>query len=164
MRDRDTRTVERADGPVEDAPVVYEKEPVNQEEPVYARSVEHQQWPWTMRSIGRMLSTWVLLAVTIVGTALSFRLGFLMADANRTGFVDFIYDITGPLVQPFEGIANVRDVDGAGLFEPASVIAMIVYLVAALLLIAVIHLLTTTPASIAEDRNAGDRRYPLVRH
>jgi hypothetical protein len=153
MRERTTRTVERVDGPVE-----YEESA-----PVYG--THNERWPWAVRGIGRMLSLWVLLAIAIVETALSFRLGFFLADANRTGFVDFIYDITGPLVGPFQGIAAVRDVENAGMFEPATVIAMIVYLVAALLLIAVINLLTSTPASIAEDGEAAHhRRYPLVRH
>lgn len=61
---------------------------------------------------------------------LGLRLTFETSDANRTGFVDFILRITGPLVQPFEGIADPRTLDGGGVFYPETVIAMGVYLVA----------------------------------
>jgi len=78
------------------------------------------------------------IGVAAVEVILGFRLGFLLAGANPSnGFVDFIYDISDPLAEPFQGIVSNRGVDG-GTFEPASIIAMLVYLVAGALLIALI--------------------------
>ena len=42
------------------------------------------------------------------------------------GFTDFVYDITGPLVAPFEGIFGAPDVE-TGVFDPASLVAIVVY-------------------------------------
>src|SRR5437870_5253804 len=78
------------------------------------------------------------ISLAAVEVMLGFRLGFLLAGANPSnGFVDFIYDISDPLAEPFQGIVSNRGVDG-GTFEPASIIAMLVYLVAGALLIALI--------------------------
>jgi uncharacterized protein YggT (Ycf19 family) len=84
------------------------------------------------------LAAFIGIALAVVEVILGFRLGFLLANANASnGFVDFIYDISDPLTDPFQGIISNRSVDG-GVFEPASVIAMLVYLVAGALLIALV--------------------------
>jgi uncharacterized protein YggT (Ycf19 family) len=88
----------------------------------------------------------VTVAIIAVEAALSFRLAFLLANANPdAGFVNFIYNVTDPLVAPFQGIIADRAVNG-GVFEPASVIAMAVYLVAALLVIGLLWALAYAPA------------------
>ena len=85
-----------------------------------------------------MFAAWIGISLAAVEVILGFRLGFLLAGANPSnGFVDFIYDISDPLAEPFQGIVSNRGVDG-GTFEPASIIAMLVYLVAGALLIALI--------------------------
>src|SRR5439155_23477859 len=85
-----------------------------------------------------VLATWIGIALAVVEVILGFRLGFLLANANPSNsFVDFIYDISDPLTDPFQGIVSNRSVD-SGVFEPASLIAMLVYLVAGALLIALI--------------------------
>ncbi len=85
-----------------------------------------------------VFAAWIAIALAGVEVILGFRLGFLLAAANPSnGFVDFIYDISDPLAEPFQGIVTNRSVDG-GTFEPASLIAMLVYLVAGALLIALI--------------------------
>ena len=85
-----------------------------------------------------MFAAWIGISLAVVEVILGFRLGFLLAGANPSnGFVDFIYDISDPLAEPFQGIVSNRGVDG-GTFEPASIIAMLVYLVAGALLIALI--------------------------
>jgi hypothetical protein len=85
------------------------------------------------------------MALVVVESILAFRLGFQLWGANpANNFVEFIYDLSGPLVEPFEGIAAIRDVEGDGFYEPATVIAMAVFAVAALLLIGVILALRST--------------------
>ena len=103
---------------------------------------------------GNMVRGWIRVLAALLGVALvaveaaiGFRLAFLLGNANpANGFVDFIYDVTDPLVEPFQGIIANEAVDG-GIFEPASLIAMVVYLVGAALLIAVLLVLTSGPSS-----------------
>src|SRR2546427_12170976 len=77
-----------------------------------------------------VFAAWIGIALAVIEVIIGFRLGFLFAGANPSnGFVDFIYDISDPLAEPFQGIVSNRGVDG-GTFEPASIIAMLVYLVA----------------------------------
>ena len=90
----------------------------------------------------RLMGTLALFAgigLAVVETLLGFRLAFLLSEANAAnGFVDFIYDVTKPLAEPFQGIIANDALSNGGLFEPATVIAMVVYLLAAVLVIAVI--------------------------
>ncbi len=64
---------------------------------------------------------------------LSLRFVFKLLAANPlNGLVDFVYDFSAPLVQPFVGIFG--QADAAGRFELATLIAIIVYgLIAAVL-------------------------------
>jgi hypothetical protein len=91
--------------------------------------------PWdSARSVFRTIGFLALAVLIIVETLLGFRLGFLAAGANpANGFVDFIYDSTNWLVDPFEGIVSNEAVDGGGVFDWATLIAMVVYAVAFLL-------------------------------
>jgi hypothetical protein len=92
----------------------------------------------------------ILVGLAAVEALLAFRLGFLLAGANQNnGFVDFIYDFSGPLVDPFEGIIGNEAVDG-GVFEPAALIAMLVYAVATVLVVAFMFALTAAPSPSGE--------------
>jgi uncharacterized protein YggT (Ycf19 family) len=78
---------------------------------------------------------------------LVFRLGLLLAKANASNsFVNFIYDVSKPLASPFQGI-----VADSGNLEYASPIAMGVYAVSALLLIAVLFAITAGPSATGES-------------
>ena len=108
--------------------------------------------PWNIaRGWVRMIGAWIMVALAVVETLLVFRLGFQLANANaNNGFVDFIYDVTGGLIDPFEGIARNRSV-GDGVLEPATLIAMAVYLVIAILLVAALWALTAAPSPAGEQ-------------
>ncbi|MDP2948705.1 MAG: YggT family protein [Chloroflexota bacterium] len=94
----------------------------------------------------RSLNAVILVALAVVETLVVFRLGFLLAEANpNNGFVNFIYDVSKPLVEPFQGI-----IANSGAFEPASIISMGVYLIAALLLIAGLWAITSGPSTSGE--------------
>jgi hypothetical protein len=98
-----------------------------------------------------MLALWVAIALATVETLLGFRLAFLIGEANSAnGFVEFIYDVTDPLVEPFQGIIANDTLSNGGIFEPATVIAMVVYLAAAALVIAAILVAT---AGIGPDHD-----------
>ena len=86
---------------------------------------------------------WIIAALVVVlilaEAALGLRLGFMIAEANPgNNFVDFIYDFTAWMVKPFSGVFENRSVDG-GVFEPGTLIAMIIYFIAAVLLIALLR-------------------------
>jgi hypothetical protein len=104
--------------------------------------------PWDFaRGWVRFLQSIIGFGLLLVETLLTFRLVFALTGANpANGFVDFIYGITGPLVAPFENIANERVIDGQSVFEPETVIAMLVWGVAALLLLALLNVLLSAPA------------------
>jgi uncharacterized protein YggT (Ycf19 family) len=103
---------------------------------------------WSVvRGMARMLALLLGIAWAVVETLLGFRLAFLLGEANASnGFVEFIYDVTDPLVEPFQGIFANDTLSNGGVFEPATAIAMAVYFVAAALLIAAILVVTAGPS------------------
>jgi len=103
-----------------------------------------------------MLSWFVgLVGITLLGL-LGLRLVFQAGGANPTRFVEFVYDITSPLIQPFQGIVAARQMEGEGAFQPEIVIAAGVYLVA----IAVVKVALNVLASMAAAGDTG----PSVHH
>jgi uncharacterized protein YggT (Ycf19 family) len=127
---------------------VAEDRPIARNDSVVEEQVVHSPaGGWNLaRGWVRSLGAVIMAALAIVETLLVFRLGFLLADANSTnGFVNFIYDVSKPLAAPFQGI-----VADSGNLEYASPIAMVVYAVAALLLIAVLFAVTSGPSAAGE--------------
>ena len=99
----------------------------------------------------RTFGAFVAVAFAVIETLLMFRFGFLLAGANPSnGFVNFIYDISGGLVDPFEGIV-AADTVGDGVFEPASLIALVVHAAVALLLMMLLWAASSAPSA------SGDR-------
>lgn len=116
-------------------------------ERVEERVVHSSAGGWNLaRGWVRSLGALILVAGAVVETLLVFRLAFLLANANSdNGFVNFIYDVSKPLASPFQGI-----VADTGNLEWASPIAMGVYAVAALLLIALLFAVTSGPSAGGE--------------
>jgi len=122
--------------------------PIARDESVVEEQVVHSPaGGWNLaRGWVRSLGAVIMAALAIVEALLVFRLGFLLADANaNNGFVNFIYDVSKPLTEPFQGI-----ISDTGNLEYASPIAMVVYAVAALLLIAVLFAITSGPSASGE--------------
>ena len=127
---------------------VAEDRPITRDDSVLEEQVVHSPaGGWNLaRGWIRSLGAVIMVALAVVETLLVFRLGFLLAEANsNNGFVNFIYDISKPLAEPFQGI-----IANSGNLEYASPIAMGVYAVAALLLIAVLFAITAGPSAAAE--------------
>ena len=125
-----------------------EDRPVARDESVVEEQVVHSPaGGWNLaRGWVRSLGALIMVALAVVETLLVFRLGFLLADANaNNGFVNFIYDVSKPLAAPFQGI-----IADSGNLEFASPIAMGVYAVAALLLIAALFAITAGPSAAGE--------------
>src|SRR3990172_2675539 len=94
----------------------------------------------------RSLGAVIMVGLAVIETLLVFRLGFLLAEANSSnGFVNFIYDVSKPLAAPFQGI-----ISDSGNLEFAAPIAMLVYAVAALLLIAALYAVTAGPSAAGQ--------------
>lgn len=66
---------------------------------------------------------------------LAFRLVLkLMGASLSSGFVDFIYGLTGIFILPFEGIFHrgfAQGIETKAVFEPSTLVAIIVYAVVA---------------------------------
>jgi len=125
-----------------------EDRPIVRDDSVVEEQVVHSSaGGWNLaRGWVRSLGAVILVALAVVETVLVGRLAFLLAEANATnGFVNFIYDVSKPLAEPFQGI-----VANSGNLEYASPIAMVVYAVAALLLIAVLFAITAGPSAAGE--------------
>jgi len=125
-----------------------EGRPVIRNDSVVEEQVMHSPaGGWNLaRGWVRSLSAAVMVALAVVETLLVFRTGFLLAEANsNNGFVNFIYDVSKPLASPFQGI-----IADSGNLEFASPIAMLVYAVAALLVIAVLFAVTAGPSAVGE--------------
>jgi hypothetical protein len=145
-----TRRVEEIDtngrrrATVDEEPATTEREDV---EAVGEERVVHSD-PWNVaRGFARTIGLLALAMLAIVETMLGFRLAFLAAGANpANSFVDFIYDATDWLVEPFGGIVTNEAVEGGGTFESATLIAMIVYAVAALLFVMLLWAITSFPS------------------
>lgn len=77
---------------------------------------------------------------------LAFRFVFKLLGANpSTGFVDFIYNLSAISVAPFAGIFNTSLAKGdatTSIFEPATLVALIVYAVVAWGIVALIRVVS----------------------
>ncbi|MDH7566294.1 MAG: YggT family protein [Clostridiales bacterium] len=80
----------------------------------------------------------------VMEVMLAFRFIFKLLGANpNSGFVAFLYSITGIFAAPFSGIFNSFATNGLAVrsvFEPAVIIAMIVYAIIAWGLVNLIRL------------------------
>lgn len=80
--------------------------------------------------IGRIISAVVGLIIALIGLRFLFR---LLGANPANGFVNFIYDVTTPLVAPFAGIFGQSATvvgDGAvvrSVFDWTALVALIVY-------------------------------------
>lgn len=100
---------------------------------------ERRTWWDPIRDTIDWITAGLVVVLILVEAALGLRLGFKIAEANPgNNFVDFIYDLTAWMIKPFSGVFEDRSVNG-GVFEPGTVIAMIIYFIAAVLLIALLQ-------------------------
>ncbi len=83
----------------------------------------HQQYHTTRKVVFYILG--------ILETLFAFRLIFKLLGANpSSGFVTFIYTVTGVFLNPFKGIFSSSVNEGletSSILEPSVIIAMIVY-------------------------------------
>lgn len=74
------------------------------------------------------------LVVSVIVILLGIRFAFVLISANATGFVNFIYQVTDPLVAPFRNIVNTPG------FDMGAIIAIFVYMIVGWLIITLFRL------------------------
>jgi hypothetical protein len=86
----------------------------------------------------------IMYVLGVIEVLLGLRLLFKLLGANpANGFVSFLYSLTSVFIIPFRGIFRTVASSGAAakfVFEPATVIAMIIYAIAAYGLVKLIRL------------------------
>ena len=76
---------------------------------------------------------WLVIAVIVI--LLAIRFAFVLIAANAaTGFVNFIYQVTDPLVRPFANIVNTPGID------MGAIIGIFVYMIVGWLIITLFRL------------------------
>jgi len=131
----------RRESPVAAPPRRGDGHAVREEERITGREAMMEPRPL---GLGRYLANWFTLLVgsaLVVGeVVLGLRLFFKLVSADNTnGFVKLIYHITGQMIRPFDGVWSVHAVTGGGIFEPAVVIAMVLFLIGAVLAISIVR-------------------------
>ncbi len=86
--------------------------------------------------------------VTIINVLILFRFVLLLLGANQVGFVSMLLSLTNFFVAPFQNIFPSGAVQG-GYVELASILAIIVWYVIALILAVVISFFSTSTEDVA---------------
>lgn len=82
---------------------------------------------------GVMAKRVIYYLVGIIIALLAFRIVLLLLAANKgSGFVDFVYALSGFFATPFFGIFNYQPSYGQSVFEISSLVAIVVYALVAL--------------------------------
>lgn len=106
-------------------------------------TIERQSVATTSRlSTAVVVKRIIYYIVGVITVLLALRIVLLLLAANQgSGFVDFVYALSGFFASPFYGIFNYQPVYGQSVFEISSVVAIVVY---ALVAVGLAKLLTLT--------------------
>ncbi len=90
------------------------------------------------------LTNGIYFLLGVIEVFLLFRLILKLLGANpASGFVNFVYSVSGFFSAPFKAIFSSATTNGdvtKGVFEPATLVAMVVYLVLAWGIVKLVHL------------------------
>lgn len=95
----------------------------------------------------------VNIFTTIVEAFLALRFLLKLFGANSTvAFVNWVYNMSAALLQPFRGIFPTTVVQNRYVLEFSTIFAMVVYAIIALILIWVINLVSPEPVVVTKRR------------
>lgn len=115
--------------------------------------------PTTQRVVVARITQLIWLLVAVVIGLLAFRLILALIGANpTTGFVNFIYTITNPLVWPFVGIVGTPNFGGGSVLDVASLFAMVVYPLIAWVLVTLFHIIFRDSSGIRRVKTVERQR------
>jgi uncharacterized protein YggT (Ycf19 family) len=123
--------------PIDDGSRVVEREVVR-EQPAYVNTNTVAD-PGPTSLVKRIVSLLFGVLVVLIGL----RILLLLVVANQSNaIVDFIYNVTEPLVAPFRGILSLDTVSpgGASVFDVAALVALIGWVLIYALIMAILRL------------------------
>ena len=95
-----------------------------------------------VRPYNHRLERGIWFLVGLIDTLIAIRFFMrLLGASSDSGFVRFVYGITGPLVAPFRGIF-AESGQGTYILEPAAIVAILIYSLIGWALIALIKILS----------------------
>lgn len=93
-------------------------------------------------TVGSWISRVVMFVFGVIELLLLIRFFLLLVGANtKVGFVQWVHDLSGIFMAPFDAILGVQRINGA-VFEWSALVAIIVYALIAWLIVALIRVLT----------------------
>lgn len=113
------------------------------------------------RSTADWIGGLISLVVGIITILIALRVVLKLLAANtESGFTQFIYGVTGPLVRPFMNILGTPGANNGAVFEISSILAIAIYLLVGWLLTKLVQLVFDRPASgVSVTRNVDQRTY-----
>lgn len=94
-----------------------------------------------------LLNFFTAVVESILG--LRFLLKLFGANANN-GFVDWVYEMSAVLLEPFRGIFPAKVFENQYVFEFSTLFAMLMYAIVALLLMWLITAITPEPTTVVK--------------
>ena len=148
----DERTTRTTRGESIDRPAYVDRA----EAPVYEESVMTDRRVGYLDSLPARVNAVLFAVLALVEGLIGLRFALLATGANATsGFVEFIYDVSWPLVRPFSNAFTNRTTD-SGIIEVSSLLAMgvwlLVFLLATLLINALLPRFNDRSASVRRER------------
>lgn len=101
---------------------------------------------WSGRSPG-IEFVWLIAGIVVAFLALDFI--FHAAGANDVGFAAFVFSVGKALASPFAGIFNTATAARGNLIVWADVLAMVIYVLAAAVVVKVVTLISARSATTA---------------
>lgn len=101
-------------------------------------------------SIRHIATSLLNLFIGAVEIILGLRFLLKLFGANDTGFVNWVYEMSSPLLDPFRGIFPTKVFENNYVLEFSTLFAMIVYALIALIIVAAIDAVTS-PAAANDD-------------
>jgi len=100
------------------------------------------------RSTADWVTGLISLIIGVIAILIAIRIVLKLLAANTaSSFTQFIYNVTGPFVAPFQGIFGTPSSENGAVFELSSILAIAIYLLVGWLLIRLLLLVIDRPTT-----------------